>query len=178
MEELEFVGVGGEDGEFAVFVDGVELVADEGWGGGEDASEAAFPHGFSGVGFPACGDAAISDGVEIAVFVNHGGDVDTDVVFPGDFAGTISDYGGDVVFGVTSGGVDVFAVSGCGGDAFGGGTFDFPVHFSGYWIEAGDEVAAGHDELVFAEEVVNDWRGIVGIFGAFVFPNEAAVGRV
>lgn len=65
-----------------------------------------------------------------------------------------------------------------GGDAFGGRAFGFPQHFAGERVEAGDEFAAGEEELVAAVHVEDDGRGVVGEFRALVLPDHFAGGAL
>ena len=68
----------------------------------------------------------------------------------------------------------MLAVGWRGGDAFGGGSGDLPVHRAGDGIEAGDLVGAAEKELGFAGDFEDDGRGIVRQGGAGVAPLHGA----
>ena len=62
---------------------------------------------------------------------------------------------------IAAAGVDVFAIAGSRCDAFGRCPCDFPEELPGEWIEACYQIAAGHDQLVLAEQVHKDRRWVV-----------------
>ena len=172
--EVEFFAGGFVDEGGAFFVGGIDVAVGEYEAAAEGATESGFPEFGAGGGVPADGDSGVEDGEECILVEQHGGDVGAGIVFPCEFAGTISEDSGDVIFGVAAAGEDAFAISDGGGDAFGGGAGGFPKGLAGGGIEAGDEVAAGDDELFFSGGVNDDGGGVIGFCGAIAFPDDLA----
>src|SRR5262249_37873193 len=97
--KLKLRGVCLENEGLARFVGGEEILTDEHWRSGKRSADPLLPEFFSRFARPAGGNAGVLDCEQVAIFDDHGRNINLDVVFPRCLGRPVGENGLDMLAG-------------------------------------------------------------------------------